>query len=149
MALHWLGRTRPVLDEPRRHAGWAWLRRQSQAWPREQEAAIDDTLWPNPVESPGGYGCWGEPVTSGLGLWRKARAMHHYVDRFADDCAAGNALVLSMSPLRRRDKCVATALLKRSGRVRAVAQLHPFANRDPGEDVVQAVRDMVHHLTPL
>ena len=144
--LDWVGRERPVLDKPRLRAGWPWLRKAGQAWALEQAMALDDTPWPTPVDSLAGFDHWGTPLTSRLALWHEATAMHHCVDNYADACAAGDAMVLSVTHLKRPGERVATALLKRNGRAWALVQLRGFANRDPEPEVERAVQRMVHHL---
>lgn len=71
-------------------------------------------------------------------VWDQARAMHHCVDDFADRCAAGDALIVSVRSADEGGRRMATALYERHGQRWTLAQVRGVANRCPSLEVEAA-----------
>ena len=97
-------------------AGWKWFVRHAEEWRRLQEksAAALPGRWPAPFEEFRSHGHAAVVLRSHRELLREARAMSHCVDIYAERCAGGGHLILS---------------IRRDGRARPLATAHLCLHR--------------------
>ena len=81
-------------DANQRRAGWAAIER---AWRREAHRAPGPAVyWPVPFESLERAGLLAVPIGNSGDLWHEGEAMGHCIADYADECAAGRYLALSV-----------------------------------------------------
>jgi hypothetical protein len=138
--LEWLASERPRLDKMQYRAGWPWLVSRTMDWMalRRKEIEAQAASWSTPFVSMPMGARELVALRTVRDLWDEARAMHHCIDDYADHCARGDALVVSVrSGSGRRS---ATALYKRQGQRWSLAQVRGVANRCPPREVEGAAK---------
>ena len=146
--LEWLAtRDGGPLDKPQRRAGWEWLIENTHEWKalKEAEFAAVAAKWKVPFASITVRRYELRLIASVAELWDEARAMHHCAHVFANACASGRTIIVSVRD-RQTHRRVATARLTRTKDGWQCAQVRGFANRDPDPRVMQAVRVLVSKL---
>ena len=149
--LEWAADERPipVLDAPRRRAGWAWIEARARHWhaQRRAQAAADGARWPvPPIPTPVGS-VDVRPIDDALALWREGAEMRHCADALRGQLAgSGDRVMLSLRKgPSRRDR--ATALIVRDAHGRwSVREVGGFANARAPAWAVRAARQVCARL---
>jgi hypothetical protein len=131
--LEWVSDTvpTPVLDAPRRRAGWTWLdaKARDAGARRRAQAEADGACWPVPLRPMRIASVDVRPITDAFALWQEGTQMRHCANLMRDrlagrsDCAL---LSLRKGPSR-SDRATALLVCDESGRWR-VGQVSGFAN---------------------
>jgi hypothetical protein len=84
-------------------------------------------------------------LTSAFELFKEAWWMHHCSDKFADRCAKGNLLIVSIRKSG-RNRPLATAALRRDDGVWSLEAITGFANALASDEAVRSAYEVLERL---
>jgi hypothetical protein len=95
---NWAARVRPVLDGNQRHAGWAWLCREAEAWAAQQgvERPLRDYSWDSLLGEYQDDDFTVTPLTSARALVEEGSEMEHCIADYGSYCLDGILRVFSI-----------------------------------------------------
>jgi hypothetical protein len=137
---------KPVGPEVHRRLDWEKYFRRARDWQAWRRARmIHRAAWTTPFRRTYVGALEVVALTSAFELFKEAWWMHHCSDKFADRCAKGNLLIVSIRKSG-RNRPLATAALRRDDGVWSLEAITGFANALAPEEAVRSAYEVLERL---
>ncbi|MDH5265467.1 MAG: PcfJ domain-containing protein [Betaproteobacteria bacterium] len=138
---------KPVGPEVHRRLDWEGYFRRAREWQAWRRARmVHRAAWTTPFRRTYVGALEVLALTSAFELWKEAWSMRHCADKFADRCAAGGLLVVSIRKAG-RTRPLATAALRQGAGTWTLEAVTGFANTRPAEEAVNAAIEVLARLS--